>query len=226
MSALPRIHPIHLSLPYRMGQVNCYLLETPSGFILVDTGSSNQRAHLVEELERLGCSTSRLALILITHGDFDHTGNAAFLRGRYGAKIAMHAADLGMAERGDMFCNRKKGNALIRKLAPFLFGFGSKDRFTPDLLVDEGFDLSPYGLTAQLFSLPGHSRGSLGLLVVAQAGNSLFCGDLLENTTTPALNSIMDDPQAASASLARLNALPIHTVYPGHGPAWQWVPLK
>jgi glyoxylase-like metal-dependent hydrolase (beta-lactamase superfamily II) len=31
------------------------------------------------------------------------------------------------------------------------------------------------------------------------------------------LNSLMDDPAAAAASLARLESLKIGTVYPGHG---------
>lgn len=221
VSANFTIHTVSLALPYRLGQVNCYLLETPTGFILVDTGSSNARAQLLAELDRLGCSADKLALVLLTHGDFDHTGNAAFLQKAWGVRIAMHPADAGMAERGDMFWNRKKGNALIRRLAPFLFGFGAKHRFTPDLVLEDGFDLAPFGLPARILTLPGHSRGSVGVLV----GDNLFCGDLLENTGTPALNSIMDNPDSARESLAKLNALPIQTVYPGHGPAWQWAPL-
>jgi glyoxylase-like metal-dependent hydrolase (beta-lactamase superfamily II) len=35
----------------------------------------------------------KLNLILITHGDFDHTGNAAFISGRFRLKTAMHLDD-------------------------------------------------------------------------------------------------------------------------------------
>jgi len=227
----PKITTIPLQLPFRLGSVNCYLIETASAFILVDTGSSNQRAHLLKELERCGCQPGNLRLLVITHGDFDHTGNAAFLRGRFGASIAMHAGDSGMAERGDMFWNRKKGNALIRFLAPRLFGFTQADRFQPDLLIDEGFDLSEYGLDAKILSIPGHSRGSIGLLVTSSGPSpdlqtDLFCGDLLENTSRPALNTIMDDPDSALASVERLNGSGIKTVYPGHGAAWEWFTLR
>lgn len=99
------IKPISLSLPYRLGSVNCYLIKTGVGFVLIDTGSSNQRAVLERELASMGCQSGNLKLIILTHGDFDHTGNAAYLRARFGAKIAMHADDSGMAERGDMFWN-------------------------------------------------------------------------------------------------------------------------
>ncbi len=52
---------------------------------------------------------NRLKLIVLTHGDFDHTGNAVYLRQRLGAPIAIHAGDAGMPERGDMFWKGKNG---------------------------------------------------------------------------------------------------------------------
>jgi hydroxyacylglutathione hydrolase len=151
---------------------------------------------------------------VITHGDFDHTGNAAYLRGKLGAKIAMHADDSGMAERGDMFWNRKSGNTLIRTLAPVLFRFTGSSRFTPDVTLEDGSSLSEYGCDATVLSIPGHSKGSIGILT---ASGDLLCGDLFDNTKKPALSSIMDDPAAARASLEKLRRYTIHTVYPGHG---------
>ena len=74
------IQTITLSMPYRLGTVNCYLLKTRDGFALVDTGSSNRRTELECELARAGCQLGDLKLIALTHGDFDHTGNAAYLR--------------------------------------------------------------------------------------------------------------------------------------------------
>ncbi len=151
---------------------------------------------------------------MLTHGDFDHSGNAAYLRQAFGAKIAMHRDDAGMGETGDMFVNRKQPNVLIRKLIPLFTGFGKAERFTPDLLLEEGDDLSPYGFDARVLSIPGHSKGSLGVLTAA---GDLFCGDLLTNTDKPALNSLIDDLPAAQASLQRLRELGVGTVYPGHG---------
>ena len=99
------IRTITLPLPYKMGSVNCYLVESETGCLLVDTGSSYSRSQLERELEGAGCKPGNLRLIVLTHGDFDHIGNAAFLREKYGGKIAMHKADSGMAEQGDMFCS-------------------------------------------------------------------------------------------------------------------------
>jgi glyoxylase-like metal-dependent hydrolase (beta-lactamase superfamily II) len=209
-----KIRIITLPLPFRLGTVNCYLLHTITGFVLIDTGASNKRAELEGELANAGCRPGNLALIALTHGDFDHTGNAAYLRDTFGAKIAMHKDDVAMAEQGDMFSNRSSGNALLRVISPILFRFSKANRFTPDIYIEGGTDLSELSFDTQVLSIPGHSVGSVGYLT---AGGDLFCGDLLENVEKPALNSIMDDPAKAKASVERLKGLEITTVYPGHG---------
>ena len=211
---LQEMETINLPLPYKMGSVNCYLVKTKTGHFLIDTGCSKQRSLMKSQLESAGCTPDNLKLIVLTHGDFDHAGNCAYLREKYGARIAMHHDDSGMVEHGNMFWNRKKGNILIRTIASLLFGFGKAQRFEPDLRIDDGYDLSSYGFDARVLHIPGHSRGSIGILT---ANGDLICGDLLENRDKPGLNSIMDDKVAASASVEKLKGLRIHTVYPGHG---------
>ena len=102
------IKTINLKLPFRMGSVNCYLIETNTGYILIDTGGSNKREDLEKELESSGCHPGNLNLIVLTHGDFDHTGNASYLRKKFSTKIAMHHYDSGVVEYGNMYWNRKK----------------------------------------------------------------------------------------------------------------------
>jgi glyoxylase-like metal-dependent hydrolase (beta-lactamase superfamily II) len=208
------IKRINLPLPFRMGSVNCYLIETDAGYILIDTGGSNNRKELVRELESAGCRPGHLKLILLTHGDFDHSGNAAFLRDTLGGEIAIHNDDSGMVEHGDMFVNRKKPNILIGMMLPLISGFGKSERFAPDLLVEDGDDLSEYRLDARVIPIPGHSKGSIGILT---AGAILFCGDLLVNTDEPVINPLTDDLAAANASIQKLENINIGTVYPGHG---------
>jgi hydroxyacylglutathione hydrolase len=208
--------------------VNCYLLTAGDGFVLIDTGLAGKRAKLKAELARAGCTFGKLKLIILTHGDVDHAGNAAYLRETYGAKIAMHAADVGMVEKGDMSCGRKPKPDRVTMAGRFILVMGplmermrrghAEDRFTPDLLADEGFDLEPYGLDAQVLHLPGHSQGSIGVLTAA---GDLFCGDLLYNWRKPS-TPIVDDAAAFDASIAKLRALPVVTVYPGHGKAFAW----
>jgi hydroxyacylglutathione hydrolase len=208
------IRIITLPMPYKLGLVNCYLVKKDTGFFLVDTGFSNARLALEKELESAGCMPGQLKLILITHGDFDHTGNCAFLREKYGAKIAIHAEDAGLVESGDMFHNRKSGNPFIGKISNLIFYLKKADKFKPDIQLVESFDLQEYGFDAKTLALPGHSKGSMGFMI---STGDLFCGDLLTNMGRPALNTLVDDREQIKASLLRLKALSIQTIFPGHG---------
>ena len=176
---MTEIIPIRLSLPYKLGSVNCYLIKADAGYILIDTGGSNKRKELEKNLENVGCEPDNLKLIVLTHGDFDHTGNAAHLSKKYGVKIAMHYGDSGMVERGNMFWNREKSNMIIRIIAPIISRFGKSERFKPDLYLEDGENLSEYEFDAKVIHIPGHSRGSIGILT---ADGDLICGDLFENS--------------------------------------------
>jgi len=208
----PEIRTIKLKMFAGLASVNCYLIKINANFVLIDTGTSGNRGEIENQLEKAGCKPGNLNLILITHGDSDHAGNAAYLRDKYGTKIAMHQGDSGMVQKGDMLWNRK-GNPISKIMKPFM-GLSKSNRFTPDFYVEDGYDLTNYGLNAQVIHIPGHSLGSLGILTDQ---GDLFCGDLLINTDKPVLNSIMDDKKAANLSIEKLEKLNIVNVYPGHG---------
>lgn len=215
-----KIKTIQLKLFGGLASVNCYLIKTVLGFILIDSGTSRNRIELENELNNAGCNPGDLKLILITHGDSDHTGNCAYLRDKYHAPVVMHQDDSGMAIDGDMLYNRK-GNFLSRIISPFM-GLGKKERFDPDFYVDEDFNLSEYGFFARIVHIPGHSAGSIGIL---NSEGDFFCGDLFNNTKKPRLGDIIDDEMAAKASLDKLMKMDIKTVYPGHGEKFSWESL-
>lgn len=53
--------------------VNNYLVKTGDSYILIDTGFSTKRTDFEKELESAGVRPGNLKLIILTHGDFDHT---------------------------------------------------------------------------------------------------------------------------------------------------------
>jgi len=187
--------------------VNAYLVKTDAGIILIDTGMAGNRAALERELRAADCGPGDLRLILITHGDPDHSGNASYLRAKYGAKIAMHKAEAAAVEQGNIL--RRMMKPLMR-----LFRLRKRDRFTPDLFLEDGDRLTEYGLDATILHVPGHSAGSMAVLTDDRA---FFSGDFLENRTGPSVATIVDDAEALKASLDRVRKLDIRTVYPGHG---------
>ncbi len=217
----PEIRTINL------GGVNCYLLKEGHGSILIDTGFSSKRSFLEKELERAGVVPGNLSLILLTHGDSDHAENCVYLREKYGAGIAMHMADSGMVENGDMSWNRKSKPDKISitfRIMMKMFGGpdkpGSFNTFKPDIYVEDGQSLSEYGISAEVLHLPGHSKGSIGILT---SSGALFCGDLFYNF---AGFQYIDDLADYHASLDKLKKLKIETVYPGHGKAFRMRSVK
>ena len=207
--------------------VNCYLIKTKKDFFLVDSGFSNQRSNIEGVLNSAGVQLGNLRLILLTHGDFDHTGNCAFFRDKYQSKIAMHKADLGMVEQGDLFYSRKSRNIIIRVLVKlmlplFRMNLRKKDHFTPDIYLEEGDYLSEYGFSAQVVHIPGHSKGSIAFLT---SKGELFIGDLLENHKKkgPVKGPLIDDSVEFSTSIDKLKSLPVDTVYPGHGEPFRMI---
>ncbi len=202
---------------------NIFLLQTERGFILIDTGRKSKRKQLIEKLTENGCVLGKLSLIILTHGDFDHSGNAAYLRRKYSTKIAMHSDDIGMVEKSDMFWNRTQGSKISKFLRNTLFGLSKSDRFTPDITVEEGFSLSEFGLDGKILSIPGHSKGSIGILT---ADGLLFCGDLFTHWKKPEMNANMDNLIEGQASVNKLAQYDIKTILPGHGQPFSLTELE
>lgn len=214
--------------------VNCYLLETDTGFVLIDTGGctfyntklSAIRNKLEAELEAAGCISGRLNLVILTHGDSDHSGNCAFIRKKFHVPIVMHSEDSELVENPS-WANlvtdsvyQKKSFAILMKLIIALNGSKFKktiedfEKFKPDSYLDDGFDLLQYGLDARILHIPGHTRGSIGILT---SGGDFFSGDTFANISKPSIAPNAYDFDILNSSIDKLKELHIKTVYPGHG---------
>jgi len=211
-----------------LGGVNCYLLPADGGFVLVDTGLATKRTALDARLRDSGCLPGTLKLVLLTHGDLDHAGNARHVRELYATNVGIHPDDAPMVETGDARLGRKLVPDRMTLTGRFIRVAGTVmealrrgealETFTPDLLIDEDFDLSAYGLEARVLHLPGHSPGSIGVLT---ASGDLVCGDLLYHWRKVSV-PIMDDDAAHEASMSKLLSLDVRMVYPGHGKPFAW----
>jgi len=206
--------------------VNCYLVDVEGGYVLIDTGFPNKQDKLDAELAGAGCGSAKeLRLVVLTHGNIDHAGNCAHLRRTHDVPIAIHRQDAEMVRTGAMDVGRKR--APDRHTVAFRFMTWAAEllsklkragvefeTFEPDVLLEDGQDLSAYGLNARVVHLPGHSSGSIGILT---GDGDLFCGDLLVNVLGPSLHYYIDDLVRANESVRELGGLGAETVYPGHG---------
>lgn len=207
------------TIPISLSMVNCYLIKNDDDYVLIDTGFSLQRRSVRNVLNRAGCRPGNLKIIILTHGDSDHSGNALYLRKYFKSRIATHRDERDTVEKGDMRLNRQSLQEKPNRLTGVILSLpvarlGKANRFKPDILLEEGHDLSDYGCSAKVLHIPGHSTGSIGVLT---ADGDFFCGDLLTNSGKPGRNSLVDSDEEMTASIERLKGLDIRMVYPGHG---------
>lgn len=199
-----------------MGFVNAFLVKTKDGFILIDTGMPQHWEKLEGELLSAGCLPGKLKLVVVTHGDLDHTGSCAKLQKKYRVKIAMHQADSLMAEQGVRTKRtiRTLRGKFVMLMARLRHRNMSCEKFRPDLYLRDGQSMDAHGLDAKVLHLPGHTKGSLGILT---ADGDFFAGDTLTNSTKPDIAVYVDNIQELKKSIDKLKKLNIKMVYPGHG---------
>ena len=132
-----------------MSSQNTWAITTSDGIILLDTLNSEQEARdvIVPSLQKVGLDPAQIKYIVVGHGhpgQSDHTGGALYLQQTYGAKVVMHPLDSTLilpAARPD------------RPLA------------TPDMDAADGMKLTLGETTLTLVNIPGHTPGSLGVIV-------------------------------------------------------------
>lgn len=78
--------------------VNAFLLETPEGLVLIDTGLPGREGAILAAMGRLGHEPRALKHIVLTHAHPDHVGSAAALVKAKGAQTWMHREDVPAAE--------------------------------------------------------------------------------------------------------------------------------
>jgi hydroxyacylglutathione hydrolase len=205
----------------RAGLTNIYVLRE-KGTVLVDPGGPTRRAAgLRKVLPRLG-SPPRLDLMVITHGHFDHVASAVGLREATRAEVAVHRSDAEWLMAGEVVWPRgvtRWGKIFRNVLGSLMTPFLKVTAFEPDLLLgDDGLDLEPYGVTGRVVHTPGHTPGSVS--VVLSSGDA-FVGDLAMNglpfCLRPSFGIFAHQPELVPESWRRLLGLGVRTVYPAHG---------
>lgn len=172
---------------------NCYLLcdEQAKVCAVIDPGDEAER--IAAAVERSGCA---LQYILLTHGHYDHFTGVAGLLKRYDVPVYIHPDD---AQTGS-------GNN------PWALKFPRLDE-AHQRWYGEGDTLTLGSLILHVLSTPGHSRGSVCIVV----DNVIFAGDTLFFGSCGRTDFPGGDYKEMLLSLARLARLEgDYRVYPGH----------
>jgi hydroxyacylglutathione hydrolase len=191
---------------------NSYVFVGGEALVLVDTGFGGNASKILEFVRGLGKEAASIAYIVLTHGDIDHVGSVARLKGLTGAKVAIHRADAPRLS-GEMKLNRAKGamGVLFAIMSPFVKFETTK----PDVLLEDSDKIA--GLT--VVHTPGHTAGSVSFYLPEEV---LFVGDALrtDKKGLPGLSrSVMtENMDQAKESVRKIVELKFDILLPGHGP--------
>jgi hydroxyacylglutathione hydrolase len=81
---------------------NCYLIQTATGWILVDAGTRSQAKSFLRRLGKLGIQPSDIKLIIITHAHFDHVGSLASIKSLCNCPVLAHPLEARLIETGEV----------------------------------------------------------------------------------------------------------------------------
>jgi hydroxyacylglutathione hydrolase len=207
------------------GRCNCFLIAADRNFMLVDTGGKIWRRTLINRIEvfrRPGQYPGGLAPtgIILTHTHFDHTENAAALKKEYDLPIFVHRHEAGYLSRGEN--PPITGTFPPVKWVTNVFGSALEkwkryETVRPDILVEETYDLGPWGLPGYLLSTPGHTPGSLSVVIdneIAIVGDAMV-GMFRNSVYSP----FACDPDEMIRSWGKLLDTGCSLFLPAHGAA-------
>jgi metallo-beta-lactamase class B len=143
--------------------LSTYLITTPQGHILINTGIGDTAKQIKASVEQLGFNLADTKILTATHGHFDHVAGMAELKRMTGAKLLVSEPDKELLESGGK--------------ADFRFGDTPGARFEP-VRVDGTFkdsDTIALGgtvLTAHLH--PGHTKGATSFTLNVQENGKTY----------------------------------------------------
>lgn len=216
---------IQLSI-FPFGMINCFLIKGERKHILVDTGVPNSETKIIKQLRQYDIKLEDIGLIVITHGHIDHFGSAKELKDILNVPILIHDFDKTALQTGKSMLETLKPNHKIWDivLKPKLIK-DTASPCSPDIIINgnEEFDLSNYGIYGKVIHTPGHTPGSLSVIledgsaiIMDLASSGILLGGIAFNSRMKR-PPFHDNLEQVKSSINFILSLNTEIFYLGHG---------
>lgn len=201
-----------------LGITNSYLLAGDEGYIMIDAGIVKQEKKFLRGINRLGIKSGDIKLIIITHAHFDHVGSLAAIKALCNdCPVLIHPREAKLLS-GPVVAIPPGTNwqgkiistigILTRPLLKF-------PPVTAEKLFDGEFDLKSYGINGKVIHTPGHTAGSLSVLL--EDGKAIV-GDLAVNfSPSNPFPPFAEKPETIFSNWDLLIKAGVKKIYPAHG---------
>jgi len=125
--------------------VTSYLIVTPNGHILLDTGYEESAPIIKANIAELGFKLSDIKIMLSSHAHFDHVGGHADMKRETGARVFASAGDTPVLESGG---------------TKTFFQIGSFKPVKVDHVLNDGSRVTLGDTTLVAHVTPGHTAGN------------------------------------------------------------------
>ena len=192
--------------------VSSFLITTPEGHLLIDTGFEDTVPIIQQGVAQLGFKPADIKILLSSHAHVDHTGGHALMRQLTGARIYASAGDARVLESGgvDDFIQFPRDTIVYPPVKV-------------DHVVADGEKVALGGVTLTAHLTPGHTRGAttwtMDVTEMGRTYHVVFFSSLTVNPGTHLVHNaaypeIMRDYEE---TLARLKQLPCDIFFAPHG---------
>lgn len=160
-----------------MDDAYAYLVDFGPEQVLIDTGAGGGVPKMIKNIAEAVGGKPKLSLIVLTHNHIDHVGGAAEARSMTGAKLAVHEADAPALETGDP-----------EATAAAWYGTSLAPMRLDVLLNGDGGAIGPDGGGLSWMHTPGHTPGSISL-ILERAGKKILFGQDIHGPFMPQFGS-------------------------------------
>ena len=188
--------------------ISSYLITTPEGHILIDTGMKEMHEVIKNSVAKLGFNTSDIKIMLSSHAHFDHIEGHAMMQKLTGAQVMAMVGDAEALSSG-------KDNSAL--------GAIGWEPVRVARVLKHGDTVSLGGTTLRAVHTPGHTQGATTWITTVEDNGRRYTVGFLGGTTpnggvplfdNPRHKAVIEDTQRTFSTLKAERAPDIYLV--GH----------